>query len=294
MTRSLRPTEGPLTEGLDPETPLSVLRRFGIVTLEQDMTDFTVVASMPLRGLTNPFTGQPSVAGLAVLVDDVAGRVNYYRRGRGQWTVSSELTVEITPGAVASLAAEPNEPVIARATPLGPVGPTLLSVCTLTHAGTVIGGGTVHTVPLDGGPEEPLRRGDDPLVRTPHTTLAELMAVEPKPSDGGEYRLHQHPDPMVNNLIGIVHGGVSSAGLEVVASAAVNHGQSEPLHTGSIRVNFLRPFFAGAERGAESVRAESVYVGTALRVGRTSAVGDAHAIGPDGRPAVIARITAYR
>lgn len=284
MTTSLPPAEG-----LDPETPLSVLRRFGITTLEQNMTDFTVVASMPLGGMVNPFTGQPSVAGLGVLVDDVAGRVNYHRRGLGQWTVSSELTVEITPGALASLAAEPDEPVIASASPLGPVGPTLLSVCTLTHAGTVIGGGTVHTVPLSGGPDEPLRRGEDPLVRTPDTTLAELMAAVPAQVCDGVYRLRQQPDPMVNNLIGIVHGGVSSAGLEVVASAAVNHGQREPLRTGSIRVNFLRPFFAGADGSAESV-----YEGTALRIGRSSAVGDARAIGPDGKPAVIARVTAYR
>jgi acyl-coenzyme A thioesterase PaaI-like protein len=294
VSKSLSPTTGSPTEGLDPETPLSVLRRFGIVTLEQNMTDFTVVAAMPLRGLVNPFTGHASLAGLAVLVDDVAGRVNYYRRGRGQWTVSSELTVEITPGAVASVAAEPDEPVIASAQPLGPVGPTLISVCTLTHAGTVIGGGTVHTVPLSGGPEEPLRRGDDQLVRTAETTLAELMAAEPMVSDGSDYRMVQRPDPMVNNLIGIVHGGVSSAGLEIVASAAVNHGQAEPLRTGSIRVNFLRPFFSSAGVGAESVCAESVYVGSALRVGRTAAVGDARAIGPDGKSAVIARVTAYR
>lgn len=280
MTTSL-----PHAEGLDPETPLSVLRRFGIATLEQNFDDFTVVAAMPLAGMVNPYTGQPSVAGLAVLVDDVAGRVNYYRRGRRVWTVSSELTVEITPGALASVHAAPDEPVIASARPLGPPGATLLSVCTLTHAGTVIGGGTVHTVPLTGGPDEPLRRGDDPLVRTTETTLAELMAAEPLGGESGTYRMRQTPDPMVNNLIGIVHGGVSSAGLEVVASAAINHEQDQPLQTGSIRVNFLRPFIAGAQ---------SVYEATALRIGRTSAVGDARAVGDDGKVAVIARVTGYR
>ena len=31
-----------------------------------------------------------------------------------------------------------------------------------------------------------------------------------------------------------------------------------------------------------------------LRIGRTSAVADAQAIGPDGKVAVIARVTAYR
>ena len=278
-------TSVPYAEGIDPETPLSVLRRFGVTTLEQDFDNFTVVASMPVAGMLKPFTSQPSIAGLAILVDDVAGRVNFYRCGRGQWTVSSELTVEITPGALASVLAAPDEPVIASARPLGPAGATLLSVCTLTHRGTVIGGGTVHTVPLSGGPQEPERRGDDPLVRTADTTLAELMSAEPIPGEDGTYRLRQHPDPMINNLIGIVHGGVSSAGLEVVAAAAINHGQDKPLQTASIRVNFLRPFTAGAQ---------SAYEATALRIGRTSAVGDARAVGDDGKVAVIARVTGYR
>jgi uncharacterized protein (TIGR00369 family) len=130
-----------------------------------------------------------------------------------------------------------------------------------------------------------LRRGDDPLIRTPDTALADLMAVVALPADGGTYRLRQHPDPMINNLIGIVHGGVSSAGLELVGAAALNHEQQAPLRTASIRVNFLRPFTAGAQ---------SVYEATALRIGRTSAVADAAAIGQDGRPAVIARVTGYR
>ena len=79
--------------GVDPETPISVIRRFAITTHERDLSQFTVVAAMPVGGMCNPFTGMPTVAGLAVLVDDVAGRVNYDRCGRGQWTVSSELAV---------------------------------------------------------------------------------------------------------------------------------------------------------------------------------------------------------
>jgi uncharacterized protein (TIGR00369 family) len=271
--------------GLDPETPLSVLRRFGITTLEQDLDQCLVTAQMPVGGLRNPFTGQASVAALAVLVDDVGGRVNYYRRGEGQWTVSSELSMEISPGAVESLLTQPDEPVVAAAQPFGPAGATWLSICSLTHCGRVIGGGTVRTVPLPGGPEEPVRRGDDPLIRTGDTALADLMAVEALPTEGGSYRLRQCPDPMVNNLIGIVHGGVSSAGLELVGAAAINHAHDTPMRTASIRVNFMRPFVAGAQ---------SVYEASALRIGRTSAIADAVAIGPDGKAAVLARVTGYR
>lgn len=271
--------------GVDPETPISVIRRFAITTHERDLSQFTVVAAMPVGGMCNPFTGMPTVAGLAVLVDDVAGRVNYDRCGRGQWTVSSELAVEMSPGAIDSLLAEPDEPVVASARPVGPGGATLLAICTLTHRGTVIGGGTVRTMPITGGPDEPTGRGDDPLERTPTTSLAHLMAVEPMTTAGGTYRLRQRPDPMINNLIGIVHGGVSSAGLELVAAAAINHEQSEPFRTASIRINFLRPFLSGAQ---------SVYEGTALRIGRTSAIADSRAVGDDGKTSVIARITGYR
>lgn len=280
MTTSL-----PRFDGLDPETPLSVLRRFDVTTLEQNMTEFTVVAHMPVAGMCNPFTGLPSLAALGILVDDVAGRVNYHRRPEGQWTVSSELSIDISPGALDRVLAGPQDPVVASARPVGPAGATLLSVCTLTHRGIVIGGGTVRTMPLPGGPEAPLRRGDDPLVRTEGTSLAELMAVDPLPVDDGSYRLRQNPDPMINNLIGIVHGGVSSAGLELVAAAAFNHEQQTPFRTASMRVNFLRPFVAGAE---------SRYEASPLRIGRTSAIADASAVGDDGKAAVIARVTGYR
>lgn len=277
--------------GLDPETPLSVVRRFGITTLDQ--TGSSVVAEMPVAGMHNPLTGLPSAAALAVLVDDVGGRVNFYRRAVNQWTVSSELAVDLSPGALDLLAAGPDDPVRASAHPVGPAGSTLLSLCTLTHRGTVIGGGTVRTMPLPGGPDGAARRGDDPVIGAGHPTLAELMAVEPLPAHGGTYRLLQRPDPMVNNLIGIVHGGVSSAGLELVAAAAFNHEQHRPLHTESIRVNFLRPFFAHPHSDGDA-GAQSVYEATAVRIGRTSAVADAAAVGADGKKAVIARVTGYR
>lgn len=269
----------------DPETPDSVLTRFGIETLDENLTDHTVVASMPVGGMTNPFTGSPTVGSLAILVDDVAGRVNFHRRGAGKWTVSSELSLELSPDAVDAILAAPDEPAVAAGRPLGPEGATLLAVCTLTHRGATIGVGTVRTFAITGGPDGPLRRGRDALERTADTSLVDLMSARPLAADGGAYRLGQRPDPMINNLIGIVHGGVSATGLELVACAAVNHGQNQPLRTASIRVNFLRPFFAGDQ---------SRYEGTALRVGRNSAIGDAVAVGDDGRAAVLARVTGYR
>jgi uncharacterized protein (TIGR00369 family) len=96
----------------------------------------------------------------------------------------------------------------------------------------------------------------------------------------------QDRDPVLNNSLGIVHGAVSAMALKLVGSAAVNDGRGDqPLHTASLRVNFLRQFRSGPE---------SRYVGTALRVGRSRGVAEAQAVGDDGKAAIIARITAYR
>jgi uncharacterized protein (TIGR00369 family) len=112
------------------------------------------------------------------------------------------------------------------------------------------------------------------------------MAVTVAPDTTDCVVLSQRVDENLNNAVDIVHGGVAAAGLELAASAAINQNHSSGLlQTGSLRVNFLRPFFAGDE---------SRYEGTQLRVGRRSAVGDAQAIGDDGKVAITARVTAYR
>jgi uncharacterized protein (TIGR00369 family) len=95
----------------------------------------------------------------------------------------------------------------------------------------------------------------------------------------------QLQDPVLDNTMGVVDGGIASTGLAVVASAAVNAGREDRLVTASLRVNFVRPFLSGDQ---------SRYVGTPLRVGRSSGIADAQAIGADRRVASTARMTAYR
>jgi acyl-coenzyme A thioesterase PaaI-like protein len=149
-------------------TPLG---RFGIVTSEEGPQ--RCVASIPAGGMINPLTGVPTVAALAMLVDHIGGLVNHHRRGPGELTVSSDLSLELAPNALAQL-----------------------------------------------------------------------------------------------------------------GSAAVNENRDDrPLNTASLRVNFLRQFRSGPE---------SRYVGTPLRVGRSSGVAESRAIGDDGEVAIIARLTAYR
>ena len=264
----------------DLETPDSIQLRFGIAYVESRPAEAIAVLSMPMEGFRNPFTGAPTLGPLAILVDAAAGIVNHYRRRRGQWTVSSELSMELSLDGIGDL----DGPVLASAHALGPLGATSLGICTLTYNGVVIGGGTVRSFFIHADEVVPQHRPET-LERTPATTFADLMAVDVRPEERGSV-LSQRVDPNLNNDIDIVHGGVAATGLEFAASAAINAGRSDtPLQTASLRVNFLRPFFAGAD---------SRYEGTALRVGRSTAVGDARALGDDGKVALTARVTAYR
>jgi uncharacterized protein (TIGR00369 family) len=263
----------------DLETPDSIQVRFGIDYVESHPPDATAVLSMQMRRFRNPYTGAPTVGPLAILIDAAAGIVNHYRRRPGQWTVSSELSMDLSPDV-----GELDGPVLASAHSPGPLGATSLGICTLTHRGTVIGSGTVRSFFIPAGNVVPQYRPET-LHRSAETAFADLMAVHVV-EDGPATVLAQRVDGNLNNDIDIVHGGVAAAGLELAASAAINQNRSDGLlQTGSLRVNFLRPFFAGDE---------SRYEGTQLRVGRRSAVGDAQAIGDDGKVAITARITSYR
>lgn len=264
----------------------SPIGRFGIDTL--DLSNERCVSSISVHGMTNPLTGAPTLAALTVLVDHACGLVNHHRREPQEWTVSTELALELSPEAAASIAAAPDIRVVATARPTGEKGDTALGRCRLSHGPTVIGVGTVRSVHLH-APDAAAGRGDLTELGalssdvSPRVGLADMMTVTADVS--GEPVLHQHPDPVLNNTLGIVHGGIASAGMELVASAALNAGRPDnPLGTASIRVNFLRQFFAGDQ---------SRYTATVLHSGRRSGVADAQAIGNDGRVALIARVTAY-
>ncbi len=267
----------------DIETPAAIQIRFGIEFLAASLTDATVVMSMPMSGLRNPFTGAPAIGPLAILVDAAAGMVNHYRRRADRWTVSSELSLDVSANGIEAIA-DGAPSVVASARAVGSVGTTPLSICTLSCGDTVIGTGTVRSVfiPADGV----TAKRPPQMVLGEAPTLADLMAVQSQTGQDGSTVLSQRADPDLNNDIGIVHGGMAAAGLELAASAAINSDRCAGLfHTASLRVNFARPFMAGSA---------SRYVGTPLRVGRTTGIADAQAIGDDGKVALTARVTAYR
>jgi hypothetical protein len=95
----------------DIETPDTIQVRFGIEVLDANPADAIAVMSMPMSGLRNPFTDAPTVGPLAILVDAAGGMVNHYRRRADQWTVSSELSVELSPDSIENL----DSPVVASA-----------------------------------------------------------------------------------------------------------------------------------------------------------------------------------
>lgn len=258
-----------------PNTPLG---RFGMETLVDSPDPF--VGTIPISRLVNPVTGAPTVAPLAVLVDFVAGLVNHYRRTADEWTVSSELSLELSPGALAIIARDPDAPVVGSARPFGPKGATSLGVCELTHRDTVVGTGAVRSVHIS-RPGRFSEQPDHPATDSRPTELVEIMAL--RVADGA---LFQSPNPILNNSMGIVHGGIAAAGLELAASAVLNAGRAdEPLNTASLRVNYLRSFRSGPE---------SCYTAKVFRRGSRSGVADAKATTSDGGVALIGRITAYR
>ncbi|OBK72444.1 hotdog domain-containing protein [Mycobacterium sp. 1274761.0] len=270
-------TEVPVLYGVN-----TALGRFGIANHADSPDPF--VSSMPAAGLINPLTGFPTAGPLAVLVDHVAGLVNHYRRADDEWTVSSELSLELTPTALTEIAAAPDLPVVATARPIGTTGSSAFGTCKLTIGDTAIGVGTVRSVYVRHPGEFP-QEWPEPVDGVRPTDLVEIMALRLDEGNGSTV-LHQQPNPVLNNSLGIVHGGVAAAGLELAASAALNANRPDrPLITASLRVNFLRQFLSGDE---------SRYVGTALRTGRRSGVADAQAISADGTVALVGRVTAYR
>ncbi|TVX91499.1 PaaI family thioesterase [Mycolicibacterium porcinum] len=260
-------------------TPLG---RMGVQTLEEGPV--RCVASIPVGGLLNPLTQAPTLAPLAMLVDHVGGLANHYRRGDDEWTVSSELAIELTPHALELALAAPEVPVVATAAPFGPKGTGSLSLSELTHGDQVIGTATVRSFHIH-TPGHVVVWPSDSTEGTPPATLKDRMSVEVAETGGRAAVLRQLPDPVINNSIGVVHGGISATALELVGSAALSDGTGTPWRTASLRVNYLRQF-----RGGD----ESRYEARALRTGRSSGVADAQAIGDDGAVALVARLTAYR
>ncbi|BBY26611.1 hypothetical protein [Mycolicibacterium sediminis] len=121
--------------------------RFRVVTLEEGGD--RCAATLPLSGLSNPVTGAPSLGPLAILVDHVGGLLNHHRRNQDEWTVSSELSLDLAPDAAAVVLAAHDQPVLAVSRPLGGKHATAVAECELVLDGIAIGSGTVRSFYVD-------------------------------------------------------------------------------------------------------------------------------------------------
>jgi len=159
-------------------TPLG---RFGIVTSEEGPQG--CVASIPAGAMTNPLTGQPTIAALAMLVDHVGGLINHHRKGPGEWTLSSELSLEVAPDALEQIAAAPDVPVTAISRPCGRKGANALGLCEFTHRDSVIATATVRSFYI-AAPDHLAKFPDGPTGPLPPGSLADRMAVRVAESGG--------------------------------------------------------------------------------------------------------------
>ncbi|MFB1298525.1 PaaI family thioesterase [Mycobacterium sp. pW049] len=257
--------------------------RFGIRMLSYDEHASEVVMTMPMAAMHDPFRGSPTLAPLALLVDDIGSTVNFSRR-QGRWPVTSELALTLCPDASDVFERASVKEVRAQGYPSGGGKADVLAGSTVLVGETPIAAAVVRSV-LVGGDAVAADRPAETLTRSADTSLAELLAVSVLAAEDGNSVLKQHSDPMIWNATETVHGGIAATALELVAHAAILTARPDVAYrTGSLRVNFLRPLVPGP--GCR-------YVGTAVRVGTTTAIADAWAEGDDGKEAVVARLTAY-
>jgi uncharacterized protein (TIGR00369 family) len=256
----------------------TVESRFGIDILAADVGAGAATLSMSLDAFVGPLTGLPSLGALAVLLDGAGGLSNHWMRPEGAWTITSELSLDLHRSAMSGGA------VVARSKLIAADAAHALSFTSLSVNDVEIGSGMLRSLFVREGPQEP-DRPCDPIGLLPELTLLDRLSLRQE-SAGQDYRLVPQPDPILNNGMGMVHGGVVGATLELVAAGALHLSvpPSEPKYTGGLRINYLRPMNVGGDARYEAAVA---------RVGRNIAIVDSSAIRADGREAARARVTSY-
>ena len=123
-----------------------LLPRFGIEVLDIDEDAASMTMSMPLWTKRNPLTGLTAIGSLAILVDAVSGGTNHIRRNPDEWSLSTELTVDLFPGVLAASPDVTDTPVIARSWPVGTRNRMALSACEFTINDEIIGSGSARNM----------------------------------------------------------------------------------------------------------------------------------------------------
>lgn len=244
---------------------------FGIDDL--DVNDATVSGTMPTGPWLRGPDGMLSVGALGVLIDNVLGYRVLESCADDRWSVSTEITVEVSsglqsPGARLSAEAE--------------------SACVDEVGGLAVGrvlseAGDVVATCSQRGRFLPLSRAAlDPPELMAHPgrgSLAELFDLQLTPAAG---RVKVQCSPLTQNPMRNLHGGVSLCVAEMAATLALTTRFGPALSTASIHVTYLRPIPAGSS------------LTTSARVihrGRSFGVVDVTGY-VDGRTAIAARVVA--
>jgi len=236
--------------------------------------------TMEIDGLDS--WGVSPTATLGILVDDILGFTLWDHRGERTGLVTADLSVDFL-------------------TPTGWVGPELHAdgrVVTVTEDGgvgateirdadgTLIATGTAWGNFVDGGADRStgVVRPIATAGSIPAASASPLVRIGGRFDDTDGARLVVPPNPALANKLGVMHGGIQASAIDLVGNAAVSTPDA-PMHTASMRINFLRP---------APVDADVVFTAEVIRSGRSVAVARVTSTGGDGRVCAVATVTCRR
>jgi uncharacterized protein (TIGR00369 family) len=266
---------GTAASGGGPEQSLGITR----ITIVGD----DVVTSMASGPWLNGPAGSPPGGVLGVLIDDVLGIAIARHQGPGQWSVSAEISLDLTgpvPADGSRIEAR------ARHVHSGPHGGFS---CGTVHdaSGNLIAlcrqhGRWVTTVPQDPmTPQEAGTEADRPAASgapvpagtsapwSPPASLAALLGTRVQPTEGGA-ALDLVVTPDLTNPLGNLHGGITFAACDLAAQAVLL-AAGGPTQTASIHVAYPRPIPLGATPRFE---ARVLHRGRSLGIVRVTATVD--------------------
>jgi uncharacterized protein (TIGR00369 family) len=249
-----------------------------------------VVASMASGPWLNGPAGSPPGGVLGVLVDDILGFAIVRGRPAGRWSVSAEISLDLTGPVPAD-----GSRIEARGRNVHSGRHGGLSVGTVHDAsGAVIAlcrqhGRWVATAPGNPPgnpltPPEPGTTADGPGPSrppwSPPASLAALLGTQAEPTEGGAL-LDLAVTPGLTNPLGNLHGGITLAACDVLAQAALL-AAGGPTQTASVHVAYPRPVPLGATPRFE---ARVLHRGRSLGIVRVTATVDGM------KPCAVAMIT---
>ena len=213
-------------------------------------------------------SGKRALGVLMVLADRILGELPHARRAPNQWSLTTELTVDVIGPA------EPPDDLSAGAVLLGAQTGDGFARCEMTdRAGSVVVVGTSRLVYVAADLATSNVDGTaGGQIDVTGSTIDEALGLEQASGTEGLHVTMSDPGSWVNDF-GILHGGVAACLAEIAASRLV--AESNPrLSTAQVHTTYLRP---GPPSVPYTASAEAVHVGrrfAVVRVAGRSAGGE--------------------